>query len=1052
MIAIGRNPERYPEMDLKRVGSTSELEAWRQRIRNARVPGQLRITVCGGTGCRANGSVQVAETFARELAKRNLKAKVELKVSGCHGFCQQGPVVAIDPAGIFYRMVGRENVEMDVADIIEQTILHGQPVERLLYENPETGEKILRYNEIPFYAKQMRIALKNNGKIDPNNIEDYIAEDGYMALAKVLKSDPEAVINWISASGLRGRGGGGFPTGKKWSLCRSASDNTMRYIICNADEGDPGAFMDRSIMEGDPHSVLEGMVIGAYAMSRGICSAEGYIYIRAEYPLAVETVRTAIRQAEDAGLLGDCILGTDFGFHVKVKEGAGAFVCGEETALMASIEGKRGMPRSRPPFPAQKGLFGKPSNINNVETWANVSKIINGGPEWYAGIGTATSKGTKVFSLVGKIRNSGLVEVPMGTSLREIVFGLGGGIPDDKMIKAVQTGGPSGGCIPAALLDIAVDYEKLAEVGTIMGSGGLVVMDEDTCMVDIARYFVDFTQNESCGKCVPCRLGTRQMLTILNRITSGQGCPGDIDLLLEIGAAIKQGSLCGLGQTAPNPVLTTIRYFRDEYEAHIKRKKCPAGVCRKIVGAPCRHTCPAGINVPRYVRYIAAGRYADALDVIRERIPFPSVCGYVCFHPCEAKCRRAQIDDAVAVRALKRFAAERGVRRRMKATPRHLPTGKRVAIVGSGPAGLTAAYYLGKLGHEVTIFEKKSAPGGMLHFGIPDFRLPHDVLDKEIQSMKKAAGFRIRTNASVSSVESLQKKGYDAVMLAYGADKGLKMGITGEDGAGVFDGVDFLRRVNSGERVSVGEKVVVVGGGSSAIDAARAALRLGAHDVKILYRRTRTEMPAADEEVEEAIEEGVKIEFLTVPVAIQNKDNRLNIRCIRMKLGVVDSSGRKTPEQMPGSEFDIGTDALITAIGQAPEAMAQDSVKVDRQQRLVADEETMATNRPGVFAAGDVVTGPASVIEAIAAGRQAACSIDRYLGGKGNIDEILAPKEEPVLDPLPEEQIRPRSVIPTRSAVDRIADNKDVEITYSEESALMEASRCLRCDLEIEDE
>ncbi|MFH1730945.1 MAG: NADH-ubiquinone oxidoreductase-F iron-sulfur binding region domain-containing protein, partial [Planctomycetota bacterium] len=490
--------------------SIEGLELLRERIRASQDPDRARIIVCGGTGCRSAGSLNVADALAKELRRRRLKTKVALKLSGCHGFCQQGPVVIMEPHRIFYREVGMKGLTRDVRDIVEKTVLGGKPVKRLLYRDPATNEQITTYDEIPFYARQTRIVLGNNGKIDPNSIKDYVAVDGYAALAEVLTMEPEEVIACIDRSGLRGRGGGGFPTGRKWTFCRGAADQTMRYIICNADEGDPGAFMDRSIIEGDPHSVLEGMIIGAYAISRGVSAAEGYVYIRAEYPLAVQTLRTALEQAEELGVLGDNILGTNFSFHVKVKEGAGAFVCGEETALIASIEGKRGMPRQRPPFPAVSGLHGKPTNINNVETWANVPRIINGGPDWYAGIGTETSKGTKVFSLVGQVNNSGLIEVPMGTKLSDIIFGIGGGVLNGKKFKAVQTGGPSGGCLPARLLDLPVDYDELAKVGSIMGSGGMIVLDEDTCVPDIARYFVRFTRSESCGKCAPCRLGTAQ--------------------------------------------------------------------------------------------------------------------------------------------------------------------------------------------------------------------------------------------------------------------------------------------------------------------------------------------------------------------------------------------------------------------------------------------------------------------------------------------------------------------------------------------------------------
>ena len=1035
---------------MNRIASPEELSALRDRLVADCDPNRPRITVCGGTGCRANGSMELASALTDEIAKRGLDAKVELKLSGCHGFCQESPVVVVDPQGIFYRRAGLEDRAADVRDIIEQTIVNGKPVERLLYEDPDSGARVPHYKEIPFYAKQVRIALRNNGKIDPNSLEDHIAEDGYAALAKVLSMDPEDVIDWISRSGLRGRGGGGFPTGKKWSLCRSAQDRSKRYVICNADEGDPGAFMDRSIMEGDPHSVLEGMTIGAYAMSKGICPVEGYIYIRAEYPLAVQNVRKAIDQAEAVGLLGNNILGSDFSFHIKIKEGAGAFVCGEETALIASIEGRRGMPRSRPPFPANSGLHGKPSNINNVETWVNVPRIINGGPEWYAGLGTPTSSGTKVFSLVGKVRNSGLVEVPMGTPLREIVFDIGGGILGDRRIKAVQTGGPSGGCIPADMLDIPVDYEELSKAGAIMGSGGMVVMDEDTCMVDIARYFVEFTQSESCGKCVPCRLGTKQMLVILERIASGKGEPGDIQLLQEIGAAVQAGSLCGLGQTAPNPVLTTIRYFADEYAAHIKRKHCAATVCRGLVTAPCTHTCPAGVDVPRYIRYIEKGKFADACNVVREKIPFPSVCGYICFHPCEAKCRRGQIDEAIAIRALKRFAAEQAATKRHKRTPKAQPTGKKVAVVGAGPAGLTAAYYLGNLGHKPTVLEKDAEPGGTLRSGIPAFRLPREIIDAEVDEIRKSAGVRIRTGTTVESVTKLLKK-YDAVLLAHGAQKGLKMGIDGEDDSRVFDCLDFLRQVAEGAAPEIGAQVAVIGGGSSAMDAARVALRNGAQKVTVVYRRTRSEMPAAVEEVEEAIEEGIEMKFLASPTEITRNNGRLTMKCVNMELAAVDWSGRRRPMPIEDSTFELPVDSVIMAVGQRPAEMADPGCDVDKRGRVKVNEDEMQTTQPGIFAAGDAVTGPASVIEAIAAGREAAAAIDRYLGGSGNIDEVLAREEDKSKVQMIEEQDeRPRVPIPKRPSAERLADKGEVELSYNAEAAVAEAARCLKCDIEEE--
>ena len=532
------------------------------------------ILVCQGTGCISGKSLELTAALEKAVAEMKIPG-VKIDFTGCHGFCEQGPVAIVEPDGIFYTQVTVE----DAREIIESHIRDGKPVERLFYHEPTTGEAVPKYQDIKFYSKQQRIILRNCGHINPERIDDYIDAGGYQALPKAVNEmTPEQVIDEIKRSGLRGRGGAGFPTGTKWEFCRNAPGD-QKYMICNADEGDPGAFMDRATMEGDPHTVIEGLIIAAYAQG----ASEGYIYIRAEYPLAVKRVRLALQQAEERNLLGDNILGSDFNFHVHVKEGAGAFVCGEETALMASIEGKRGMPRSRPPFPATSGLWGKPTTINNVKSLATVPEIITKGADWFAATGTEKSNGTCVFALTGKIANSGLIEVPMGIPLREIIYEIGGGIPKGKTFKAVQTGGPSGGCLPESYLDQSVDYESLAAAGSMMGSGGMVVMDEETCIVDIARYFLSFTQAESCGKCVPCRIGTKQMLDILERICRGEGEPGDIDLLEVLGQQIKAGSLCQLGQTAPNPVLTTLRYFRDEYEAHIKDKKCPALSCVNLI-------------------------------------------------------------------------------------------------------------------------------------------------------------------------------------------------------------------------------------------------------------------------------------------------------------------------------------------------------------------------------------------------------------------------------------------------------------------------------------
>jgi NADH-quinone oxidoreductase subunit F len=580
-----------------KLTSIKELEDLRAQILADKDPDKPCITICGGTGCHASGCENVISAFKQGLETEGVSDRIDIRVTGCHGFCERGPIIIIFPQGIFYQKVAPE----DAKEIINETVVNGKILDRLLYIDPITDEKKIHESDIPFYQKQKRMVLENNTLVDPTNIMDYLGVGGYSALAKVVNGmTPESVIEEINKSGLRGRGGGGFPTGRKWESTRNAAGD-IKYVICNADEGDPGAYMDRSILEGDPHSVIEGMIIGAFAIG----SSDGYIYVRNEYPLAVANLTIAIEQAREHGLLGKNILGSGFDFDISINRGGGAFVCGESTALMASLEGMPGEPRAKYIHTSEKGLWDRPSNLNNVETWANVPLIINKGADWYSSIGTQSSKGTKVFSLVGKINNTGLVEVPMGMTLREIIYDIGGGIPDDKEFKAVQTGGPSGGCIPEALLDLPVDYEQLSEAGSMMGSGGMIVMDEDTCMVDVARYFTNFLQEESCGKCVPCREGLLRMGEILTDITEGRGTMEQLSLIEDLSELLKDASLCALGTTAANPVMSTLKYFRNEYIAHIKDHKCPAGVCKELItygidpdkctgcGA-CMKNCPSG--------------------------------------------------------------------------------------------------------------------------------------------------------------------------------------------------------------------------------------------------------------------------------------------------------------------------------------------------------------------------------------------------------------------------------------------------------------------------
>jgi len=1023
---------------MERLKTADAFRKWQRGLHDALDPDKKVVTICGGTGCTAFGSPVVQRAFEREIERRGLAEEISVKRTGCHGFCEKGPVVVILPSKVFYPNVQVE----DVPEIVEETLVKGEPVERLLYIDPATGDRITYEHEVPFYAKQQRSVFRLNGIIDPVSLEDYVAHGGYGAAVKALTDmTADEVVDEVRESGLRGRGGAGFPTGVKWGFARK-SPGDEKYLICNADEGDPGAFMDRSLLEGTPHAIIEGMVIAAYAIG----ASKGIIYVRAEYPLAVKNTRVALRQAREAGLLGEGIVGTDFSMEIEIREGAGAFVCGEESALIASLEGRRGMPRPRPPFPVQKGYLGKPTCINNVETLANVPIIIRDGKERYSAVGTERSKGTKILALAGKVNNTGLVEVPMGTTLREIIFDIGGGIPKNRKFKAVQMGGPSGGCVPAQYLDLPIDYDSLKEIGAIMGSGGMIVMDENTCMVDIARFFLEFTQAESCGKCVPCRVGTRQMRDILRRICSGEGREEDIEELERLAVDVKESALCGLGQTAPNPVLTTIKYFREEYEEHIRLKHCRASACEELVAAPCAHACPAGVNVPQYLGLIAEGRPDDAVNVVRRRNPFVSVCGRVCNHPCESRCRRGDVDEPIAIMALKRYAADHASNMNEPLAPP--ATGKaEVAIVGAGPAGLSCAYFLALMGRRSVVFEAQPIPGGMLALGIPEYRLPKRVLQADIDFIL-SHGVELRTDTAVEDVAGLLKNGFKAVFMAAGAHRGRPLRVDGESLKGVHDSLSFLRAHALGRAPRCHGTVAVVGGGNAAVDAARTALRLGAGKVLILYRRTREEMPAYEDEVEEALNEGIELQELVAPKRIVGEKGCVTgIEMVRMRLGTADESGRRRPIPISGSDFVVRCDMVLPAIGQAASVDAAGGLELSRRETVVTDPVTLESSVEGVFAGGDVISGGGTVVDAIAHGQRAAIAIDRRLGGSGALPpdvsySLRRPSEEEL------EKTAPRAVEPMLPVAERAGSFREVVGCLAHEDARAESERCLRCDLE----
>jgi len=1024
-----------------KLSTSADLEDIQKRVTAEREKFQFQAMVCSGTPCLTSGSLSIKDTLIETLKKRELIQKVQVIEAGCMEFCAVGPVMMVNPGGFFYQKLTMG----DVPALVEEHFVNGRPVERLFYRDPATDKIIPRFDQIPYISLQKLLVLRNGGMINPERVDDYIWRGGYQAAFKALREmEPADIIAEVKTSGIRGRGGGGFPTGLKWEFCAS-SKGDVKYVLCNADEGDPGAFMDRSVLESDPHAVLEGMIIAA----RAINAHKGYVYCRAEYPLALKRLNIAIEQATSLGLLGKDIFGTGFDFDLEVYKGAGAFVCGEETALMRSIEGSRGAPRPRPPFPAVSGLWNKPTILNNVETFANIPYIILNGGDEYATIGTDSAKGTKIFSLSGNINNFGLAEVPMGTPIGKVVFDIGGGIIDNKKFKAVQLGGPSGGCLPAEHLNTPIDYEEITKAGAIMGSGGMIVMDEDTCMVDMARFFMDFCQDESCGKCTACRIGTRRMLEILQRICKGQGQMSDIALLENLAQSIKDTALCGLGQTAPNPVLSTLRYFRDEYEAHIRDKRCPAVVCSELFDAPCQHICPVGMDIPKYIALVRAGRFDDAYRLLLKTNPLPVVCGRVCGHLCQTKCRRSQLDEPLAIKNLKRFITDHGIRPKVDPIP--VTRSEKIAVIGAGPAGLAAALEFKRRGYAVTVFESFPEPGGMLRWGIPAYRLPRDILMREIRDILDT-GIELRTHTRVGRDVGFADliAAYDKVFIAAGAQKSMPLGIDGEDAEGVFGAVELLRDYNLGNKINFGRSVAVIGGGNSAIDAARTAIRAGA-DVTLYYRRERKDMPALEVEIRAAEEEGVRLEYLTAPVKIVVKNGKVDgLELVRMQLKQFDRSGRKRPEAVEGSAFNAEVDMVISAISQQVDfdfLGAQSGVETSRTAVKVGVD--FKTSHPNVWAGGDAVTGPAMVIDAIRAGQDVASAIDAELrSAKGEppwatpIEEIDIPFE---VDEEATEQ--PQMSMPEMPSSERRRNFAEVELGYTVEMALAEARRCMRCDV-----
>jgi NADH-quinone oxidoreductase subunit F len=1036
---------------------TEARERWQ-----AKIAADLYITVGMSTCGLAAGAQDSLAAIEKELARRGLSAAISRV--GCVGMCSYEPMVEIQAAAkprVSYGGALAEAIPGIFASYLDgaplrDAVVVGEVVPEAITADGRTLHTISfidhKANErIPFQSGQLRVVLSNCGLIDPESVDDYLALDGYRALAKVISAmTPEQVIEEVIRSGLRGRGGGGFSTGTKWKLARQ-TPRWPKYVICNADEGDPGAFMDRSTLEGDPHSVIEGMIIAGYAIG----AQAGYIYCRAEYPLAIRRLEIALEDARRLNLLGDHILGSEFSFDILIKEGAGAFVCGEETALMASIQGERGQPWPRPPYPAVSGLWGQPSNVNNVKSYAYVPRIIRLGADWFKSLGTEGSPGTAVFALSGMVNRTGLIEVPMGITLGQIISEIGGGIPKGRKFKAVQTGGPLGGCLPAAYLDTAVDFDSLRAAGAVMGSGGMIVADESTCMVEFAKYFMKFACDESCGKCPPCRIGTTRMLETLERITEGKGELADLDYLRELAEGMQKGSLCALGQLAPTPILSALRHFEDEFLTHIKEQRCPAGSCQSLVRARCVTDCPAGVDVPAYLSLIAQGRYPEALAIHRESNPFPLICGRVCPAFCERNCRRGDIDDPIAIRHAKRFMADHEFDVPWTPPKSKPPNNIRVAVVGAGPCGLTAALRLAEQGYAVTVFERMPLPGGMMTYGIPAFRLPREALFNEIANIWRA-GVDFRPNMELGAdftIKSLQDEGYRAIILTVGAHRSRALDIKDEDREGIIQGLQLLRDIAVGQPPDLsGKRVVVVGGGDTALDAARSSVRLGASEVHVLVRTERDGMTAMIEEIEAAEEDGVKFYELVSRVSVLGDQTVTAVEALRQKLGEIDESGYRQPMPVPGTEFKIPCDVVIPAIGELATWVEDESLGV-RQRGVFQVSKAAEIGMPGVFAAGDAVTGSSTVVRAVAQGNLVAQSVDTWITTGELGDVYVRPKRHDIVqlyDLADYAEARRPALLKLTPEQKRARGERfdERESLWDEHTIQEECKRCLRCDLE----